>query len=63
MGRDDYVPTSGYMVVPGVFYWSADSSEIALLPTTSAFYSQVSPIIVTDTDGDGTLEVVICCFF
>ncbi|MBV9464205.1 MAG: hypothetical protein JO317_08265, partial [Verrucomicrobiae bacterium] len=57
VNRTNYIPNGGYMVVPGTFYWSA-GGQLANLPSTAAFYSEVSPPIVADIDGDGKEEVV-----
>lgn len=54
----NYIPDAGYQVVPGKFYWSSNGAQIATLPSTAAFYSEVSPPIVADIDGDGTFEVL-----
>lgn len=54
----NYVPDGGYQVVPGTFYWSSNGQQIPRLPSTAAFYSEVSPPIVADIDGDGKFEVI-----
>ncbi len=58
VNRNNYIPDSGYQVVPGKFYWSNGGGEIPILPATAAFYSEVSPPIVADVDGDGKLDVI-----
>jgi len=56
--RNNYIPDGGYQVVPGTFYWSAGGGQIATLPSNSAFYSEVSPPVVADVDGDGNFDVL-----
>ncbi|KAH3745919.1 Fibronectin type III domain protein [Pelomyxa schiedti] len=56
--RNNYIPDSGYMVIPGTFYWSDGGVQLDLLPSTSEFYSQVSPPLIVDSDGDGKKEVL-----
>ncbi len=53
-----YVPNSGFQTVTDGFYWSGTRQWQPRLPLTSAFYSEVSPPIVADIDGQGKLEVL-----
>ncbi len=58
VNRLNYIPNSGYMAVTNGFYMSGNGAWQANLPTTSGFYSQVSPPMIADIDGNGTKEVV-----
>ena len=40
------------------FYWSTDGAWRDRLPETSQFFSEVSPPIVADVDGNGSLRVL-----
>ena len=58
VSRANYVPNGGYMVVTNGFYMNGDGQWTPNLPTSAGFYSQVSPPMVADIDGNGTKEVV-----
>lgn len=54
----NYVPDSGYQTPVGGFYWNPGGAWLARLPSTSAFSSEVSSLLVADTDNDGDFEVI-----
>src|SRR2546422_5003851 len=54
----NYVPTGGYQTVTNGFYWSATGSFIGHLPSSAAFYSEVSSPMVMDLSGRGTNEII-----
>ncbi len=54
----NYIPDGGFMAATNGFYWSTDGSWKATLPLGAQFFSEVSPPIVADVDGDGKLEVI-----
>jgi hypothetical protein len=56
--HENYVPDAGYQAVTNGFYWSWDGQWRDRLPATSEFSSEVSPPIIADVDGTGTLKVV-----
>lgn len=58
VNRVNYIPNGGYMVVTNGFYMSGSGQWVANLPTTAGFYSQISPPMVADIDGNGLKEVV-----
>lgn len=58
VNRLNYIPNGGYMVVTNGFYMNGNGQWTPNLPTTAGFYSQVSPPMVADIDGNGTKEVV-----
>lgn len=58
VARANYIPNGGYMSTTNGFYLSGNGQWTANLPTTAAFYSQVSPPMIADIDGNGTREVV-----
>ncbi len=58
VNRLDYVPTGGFQVVANGFYWYPTGQWLNNLPTTSIFYSQVSPPMVADIAGTGLKEVI-----
>jgi hypothetical protein len=57
VSHENYLPNAGYQVVTNGFYWSWGASWRDRLPSTAAFYSEVSPLIVADLDGTGRLKV------
>lgn len=54
----NYVPDAGYQAVTNGFYWSADGQWRDRLPETAQFFSEVSPPIVADANGNGSLQVM-----
>lgn len=58
ISSQNYVPDAGYQVVTNGFYWSTDGSWRSTLPESAQFFSEVSPPIVADTDGNGALKVL-----
>ena len=58
VNRLNYVPNGGYMVVTNGFYMSGNGLWTPNLPTSAGFYSQISPPMVADIDGNGVKEVV-----
>jgi hypothetical protein len=54
----NYVPNGGYQTVTNGFYWYPGGAHLTHLPATAIFYSEVSPPIVADIDGNGTNEIV-----
>jgi hypothetical protein len=53
-----YVPRGGYMSTTNGFYWYPSGSWMSHLPSTAAFYSEVSSPMVVDLNGRGTNEVI-----
>lgn len=58
ISHENYVPDGGYQVVTNGFYWSDGGLWRDRLPNTAQFFSEVSPPIVADCNGDGSLKVV-----
>ena len=56
--RGNYLPNGGYMSTTNGFYMFGNGQWSATLPSTAGFYSQVSPPMIADIDGNGTKEVV-----
>jgi hypothetical protein len=57
----NYVPDAGFQAVPNGFYLSGLpllNPIVPTLPLTAEFFSEVSPPIVVDVEGDGTFEVL-----
>ncbi|HVK59350.1 MAG TPA: hypothetical protein VM735_11265 [Candidatus Kapabacteria bacterium] len=54
----NYIPDAGFMAVTNVFFMTNTSDPQPNLPANAVFYSEVSPPIVADIDGNGTKEVL-----
>lgn len=53
-----YVPTGGYQTVTNGFYWWPTGNWLDHLPSSAEFFSEVSPPIVMDLNGNGNYEVL-----
>jgi hypothetical protein len=62
VNASNYVPDAGFQAVTNGFYLSGLGIGLPVLlptlPLTSEFFSEVSPPIVVDVEGDGTAEVL-----
>lgn len=58
VNRQNYIPTGGFQVVTNGFYWYPTYEWLPMLPTTSIFYSEVSPPVIADVAGTGRKEVI-----
>lgn len=58
VGSLNYIPSAGFQAVTNGFYLTPLGLFQPLLPATAEFFSEVSPPIVADLEGDGSLEVV-----
>lgn len=55
----NYIPTGGFQAVTNEFYLTGlPLIPVPLLPVTAQFFSEVSPLIVVDLEGDGRKEVL-----
>lgn len=54
----NYVPDSGFMAATNGFFMSPTGAFQPLLPPSAQFFSEVSPPIVADLAGNGTLELL-----
>lgn len=54
----NYVPTAGFHAITNGFYMSPLGLFQQLLPLTAQFYSEVSPPLIADLAGNGTLEML-----
>lgn len=54
----NYIPTAGFQAVTNGFYMTPTGLFQPVLPVTAEFFSEVSPPMVADLEGDGSLEVL-----
>ena len=54
----NYIPDSGFEAVTNGFYMTPLGTFQPLLPLTAQFFSEVSPPIIADLAGNGTLELL-----
>jgi hypothetical protein len=53
-----YVPNGGFETVTGGFYWYPSGAWLSHLPANAMFFSEVSPPIVADLNGNGINEIL-----
>src|SRR5688572_18542650 len=54
----NYVPDSGFMAATGGFFMTPTGAFQPLLPPSAQFFSEVSPPLIADLAGNGTLELL-----